>query len=117
MTRAERLEELLGQAMLKAREQQMGKRWLQNKRQREAKAYEVYRLNKEGGRMGGHAKHRNMRGKPTVPHKTTIAVNKMMIDGVSNAEIADSLGIKVRTVYKIISRNELPDMDMYKDAS
>jgi DNA-binding NarL/FixJ family response regulator len=102
-------EEQYAKAMYDLRVKEVGKRWLDTKAEREDAAMKVYAQNKAGGKLGGRNKHlKYSRGVPKKPHDTTIKVNQMMIDGKSNKEIADAIGVMPKTIGSIIRRNQLP---------
>ena len=114
MTYEER-EAALGRMMMKRRIEEMGQKWFDEKREREAAAIDLYRKNKEGGVLGGrnkHVKYTLQRGIPKKPHDTTIKVNRMILKGKTNKEIASEIGVMPKTVGAIIRRNNLPREDL-----
>jgi DNA-binding NarL/FixJ family response regulator len=102
-------EELYARALYNLRVKEVGKRWLDTKTEREDAAMKVYAQNKAGGKLGGRNKHlKYTRGIPRKPHETTIKVNKMIMEGKGNYEIATALDLAPKTVGAIIRRNKLP---------
>jgi hypothetical protein len=95
-------------AYMALRIKEVGKNWLRNKNEIERRNMEVYAKNKEGGKLGGRRKHEK-RGKPNTPCETTLIVNKLLLEGYKNSQIAELTGIQVKSVGAIIRRNELPD--------
>jgi DNA-binding NarL/FixJ family response regulator len=105
----EEYEELYAKALYNLRVKEVGKRWLDTKADREDAAMKVYAQNKAGGKLGGRNKHiKYSRGIPKKPHETTVKVNKMILEGKTNQEIAQVLDIMPKTVGSIIRRNQLP---------
>jgi len=111
MTYEER-EAALGRMMMKRRIEQMGEKWFEDKREREAAAIDLYRRNQEGGKLGGRNKHLKRKAGP---HPTAILVNRLLLKGIDRKEIAEEAGIQTKSLNAIIRRNNLPNKDLEND--